>query len=76
MAVQISGGESITFCPVDILVVGLGFPRIIFAFLVDEDDVVWWSLGYLTQKVGMRAWISGDVCNTLCTQHIVFWDLT
>jgi len=57
-------------------VVGLGFPRVIFPFPVDEDDVVWWSLGYLTQEVGMRAWISGDVCNTLCTQHIVFWDLT
>ena len=56
--------------------VGLGFPRVIFPFPVDEDDVVWWSLGYLTQEVGMRAWISGDVCNTLCTQHIVFWDLT
>ena len=38
--------------------------------------MVWWSLGYLTQKVGMTAWISGDMCNTFCTQHIVFWDLT
>ena len=60
----------------DILLVGIGFPRVIFPFQVDEGDVVWWSLCYLTQEVGMRAWISGDMCNTFFIQHMVFWDLT
>ena len=36
----------------DILLVGIGFPKVIFPFQVDESDVVWWSLCYLTQEVG------------------------
>ena len=56
--------------------VGLGFPSVVFPFHLMTCDVVWWSLGYVTQQVGMKAWISGDVCISLSTQHIVFWDLT